>query len=151
MNDRITERDKKEKMQSSIIKWWNVHYMTPQELEEAAATETPEQTKAVTQDEPQEELVHGGEGAQDASEELTAIPDLPQQQNTVDETIRAQAAEAEAAREILDRLQREAEADEAKLQQEIEEAKLGVERIQSVLSEKDTALRELIEQTEDHE
>lgn len=34
MKDLIDERNKKEKMQNSILKWWNVHYMTPEELEE---------------------------------------------------------------------------------------------------------------------
>lgn len=39
MKDLITERDKREKMNQSIVKWWNVHYMTPEELEEAQAKE----------------------------------------------------------------------------------------------------------------
>ena len=34
MKDLIDERNRKEKMQNSILKWWNVHYMTPEELEE---------------------------------------------------------------------------------------------------------------------
>ncbi len=151
MNDRITERDKKEKMQNSIIKWWNVHYMTPQELEEAATGEEPEHTDADTKDEPREELVREEQGAERVTDDMTGLPELPKQQNVVDETVKAQAAEAEAAREILDRLQKEAEEDDAKLQREIEEVKQGAERIQSVLSEKDDALRELIEQTEDNE
>lgn len=39
MKDLIEERDKKDKMNRSIVKWWNVHYMTPEELEEAQAKE----------------------------------------------------------------------------------------------------------------
>ena len=39
MKDLIAERDKKEKMQHSIIKWWNVHYMTPEELTEEQVKE----------------------------------------------------------------------------------------------------------------
>lgn len=33
MKDLIEERDRKAKIQKSIIKSWNVHYMTPEELE----------------------------------------------------------------------------------------------------------------------
>lgn len=33
MKDLIAERDRREKIQKSIIKRWNVHYMTPDELE----------------------------------------------------------------------------------------------------------------------
>lgn len=33
MKDLIEERDRKEKIQRSIIKRWNVHYMTKEELE----------------------------------------------------------------------------------------------------------------------
>lgn len=33
MKDLIEERDRKEKIHNSIIKSWNVHYMTPEELE----------------------------------------------------------------------------------------------------------------------
>ena len=46
MKDLIEERDKKDKMKHSIVKWWNVHYMTPEELEE-------EQAKELTSDVPQ--------------------------------------------------------------------------------------------------
>ncbi len=33
MKDLIAERDRREKIHNSIIKSWNVHYMTPEELE----------------------------------------------------------------------------------------------------------------------
>ncbi len=33
MKDLIEERDRREKIHNSIIKSWNVHYMTPEELE----------------------------------------------------------------------------------------------------------------------
>lgn len=132
-----------EKMQHSIIKWWNVHYMTPQELEEAAAQEEPEPEQCEDTDESQEEPVQ--------SAQTMEMPDLPKQQNVVDQMLQAQTAEAEAAQEILDRLQREAEEDDAKLQQEIEQAKHDAEQIQTILSRKEDALRELIERTEDQE
>ncbi len=35
MRDLIRERNEKEKMDRTVIKWWNVHYMTPEELSEA--------------------------------------------------------------------------------------------------------------------
>ena len=31
MKDLIAERDKKEKMKHSVVKWWNVNNMTPEE------------------------------------------------------------------------------------------------------------------------
>ncbi|MGN0353018.1 MAG: hypothetical protein ACI4ES_15335 [Roseburia sp.] len=34
MKDLIEERDRKAKIQKSVIKSWNVHYMTPEELKE---------------------------------------------------------------------------------------------------------------------
>lgn len=37
MKDLIDERDEKEKIQRSIIKRWNVHYITQEELEEEKA------------------------------------------------------------------------------------------------------------------
>lgn len=37
MKDLIDERDEKEKIQRSIIKRWNVHYVTQEELEEEKA------------------------------------------------------------------------------------------------------------------
>ena len=39
MKDLIAERDKKEKMKHSIVKWWNVHDMTLEELTEEQARE----------------------------------------------------------------------------------------------------------------
>ena len=33
MKDLIRERNEKEKMERSVIKWWNVHYMTPEDLQ----------------------------------------------------------------------------------------------------------------------
>ena len=129
MKDLIAERDKKEKMKHSIVKWWNVHYMTPEELTEQQEKESPS-------------------AAPHASEEH------------------------EAAQEILDRLSREAAADEARKQQEIEQARMeaeakfnattgaysgaygseGIDRkhkdqINAILAEKDDALRNLIERT----
>ena len=51
MKDLIDERNKKEKMQNSILKWWNVHYMTPEELEEEQEKEhDPSVTGAGSQD-----------------------------------------------------------------------------------------------------
>ncbi len=128
MKDLIEERDKKEKMKHSIVKWWNVHYMTPDELGE------------------------------DQSEEESAEPEEDPAINS--------------AQEILDRLNREAEENEARKREEIEEAKLLAEghfnestgaysglygtgqvkdeereRINAILAEKDEALKHLIERT----
>ena len=131
MKDLIAERDKKEKMKHSIVKWWNVHYMTPEELTEQQEKEAPS-------------------AAPHASEDH------------------------EAAQEILDRLNREAAADEARKQQEIEKARMEAEakfnattgaysgaygadgadgaykeQIDAILAEKDDALRDLIQRTEE--
>ena len=129
MKDLIAERDKKEKMKHSIVKWWNVHYMTPEELAE-----------------------------EQAKERSSAVPQT--------------MGDHEAAQEIIDRLNREAAEDEARKRKEIEQARLeaeanfnattgaysgaygtdGVDRkhkeqIDAILSEKDEALRDLIERT----
>ena len=129
MKDLIAERDKKEKMKHSIVKWWNVHYMTPEELSE-----------------------------KQAKEESPVVP-----QTTDDQ---------DAAQAIIERLNREAEEGEERKRKEIEQARLeaeanfnvttgaysGVygtdvvdrkhkEQIDAILSEKDEALRDLIERT----
>ena len=133
MKDLIAERDKKEKMQHSIIKWWNVHYMTPEEL-------TEEQVKE-------------------------AAPEMPAADLQAADTL-------DAAQDIIDRLNREAAEDEARKQLEIEQARIAAEsnfneatgassgsygagsvherhreQIDSILAEKDEALRDLIERT----
>lgn len=140
MKDLIEERDKKEKMQHSIVKWWNVHYMTPDELE-------AEQAKA--------------EG--ETSDSTDDTPDA------------ASDAASDSAMEIFNRLQREAEEDEARKRREIEQVRLeaeanfnettgaysgsygsgGVkkqhqEQIDSILAEKDEELRKLIESAEEN-
>ena len=151
MKDLIAERDKKEKMKHSIVKWWNVHYMTPEELaaEEAKETEaaTSSQTMGVSA-----QLYDGVQNVQS-----------PLQSDTPD-----------AAQEILDRLNREAAEDEARKQQEIAQARLVAEanfnettgaysgaygtdgadgaykeQIDAILAEKDDALRNLIQRTEE--
>ena len=129
MKDLIAERDKKEKMKHSIVKWWNVHYMTPEEL-------TKEQAKEASS------------------------------------AMQKESGEPDTAQDIIDRLNREAAEDEARKRKEIEQARLeaeanfnattgaysgaygmdGVDRkhkeqINAILSEKDEALRDLIEHT----
>ena len=133
MKDLIAERDKKEKMEHSIVKWWNVHYMTPEELAE-------EQKKE-------------------------AAPEMQMDRPKAEDNL-------SAAQEIIDRLNREAAEDEARKRLEIEQARLDAEanfnestgaysgsygaghvdkehreQIDSILAEKDMALRDLIEQT----
>lgn len=147
MKDLIAERDKKEKMNHSIVKWWNVHYMTAEELAE-------EQRKEAVADGTQEalDLAAYDPVAVNAAEPAQELPD--------------------AAQEIIDRLNREAAEDEARKQQEIEEARRTAEanfnettgaysgaygadginekhreQIDAILAEKDEALRELIQRT----
>ena len=43
--DLIAERDKKEKMFKSVIKWWNVHYMTPEEARRAREEKAAEDAR----------------------------------------------------------------------------------------------------------
>lgn len=144
MKDLIKERDEKEKMEHSIVKWWNVHYMTPEELRAAQQTE-------------------------DRSAGMPAQPD-----RMSEDARELQIAEDDlhAAEAIIERLQQEAREDEARKRQEIEQAKQEAEanfnpttgaysgtygtgevneeaggQIQAILSEKDEALRDLIEQT----
>ena len=141
MKDLIAERDKKEKMEHSIVKWWNVHYMTPEELTEEQKKEASLHVSQAVQPEVNEEMYSAGDSL-------------------------------DAAQEIIDRLNREAAEDEARKQLEIEQAKLAAEanfnettgaysgsygagrvdkkhreQIDAILSEKDDALRDLIERT----
>lgn len=147
MKDLIEERDRKARMQHSIVKWWNVHYMTPEELtdkQKADETEGASQTEK-----------GADEGTPQSSEpDDNIVPD-----------------EYNSAQDILKRLEREAADDEAAKRQEIEDARIeaeanlntrtgaysGVygakgadgehkEQIDAILAEKDDALRDLIEQ-----
>ena len=152
MKDLIEERDKKEKMNHSIVKWWNVHYMTSEELEEM--------------DESLPGSMQGsGHSAhtQGPEEHVSSSPQMNEQ---------PQMEQADMAQEIIDRLNREAAEDEARKQQEIEQARMtaeanfneatgaysgayganGVkdkhrEQIDAILAEKDEALRDLIQRT----
>lgn len=153
MKDLIAERDKKEKMQQSIVKWWNVHYMTPEELEEEQAKE--------------EGLSE--ENAQDESVVADVQPEMDAEREMKEE-------DTDEAQEIIDRLNRAAEAKEAQMQQQIEEVRMETEgkyntatgsysgaygsggadavhqdQISAILAEKDDALRNLIEQTGEDE
>ena len=100
MKDLIAERDKKEKMLRSVIKRWNVHYMTQQEAEEEEKRKLGKsQNKSVPESEENE------------FDTETAMADMDPEQ-------------ARMAQEIIDRLNSEAMEDEAKKQKEIEEAKV---------------------------
>lgn len=151
MKDLIAERDKKAKMQQSIVKWWNVHYMTPEELkEEQAKEEDPPVAKA-----------------RDKSAMADVQPEMDAEREMNEE---------EEAQDIIDRLNRAAEAKEAQMQQQIEAVRMETEgkfntttgsysgaygsggadathqdQITAILAEKDDALRSLIEQTEEDE
>ena len=152
MKDLIAERDKKEKMNHSIVKWWNVHYMTAEELAEA-------QRKEAVADGTQETFVPTGA-------DLSAVQVASASAKNAREEV------SDAAQEIIDRLNREAAEDEARKQQEIEEARRTAEanfnestgaysgaygadginekhkeQIDAILAEKDEALRELIQRT----
>lgn len=147
MKDLIQERNEREKMEHSIVKWWNVHYMTPEELRAAQQAEKQEQVSVSTQ--PGQEM-NESQQLQTAEEELHSVE------------------------EILDQLEHEAKKDEIRRREEIEQAKIEAEsnynqttgaysgvygqtdvnekddgQIQAILSEKDDALRDLIKKTEE--
>ncbi len=150
MKDLIAERDKKQKMQKSIVKWWNVHYMTPEELTEE---QKKEDVSSFSQTEDVSVPSDNGEMIQEPVEEAAT--------EVIDE-----------AQEIIDRLNREAAEDEARKQAEIDQARLAAEanynettgaysgeygasgasgehkeKIDAILAEKDDALRDLIQRT----
>jgi hypothetical protein len=152
MRDLIAERDKKEKMEHSIVKWWNVHYTTPEELE---------QVQKQQEQEPAPTAAYVVDHSQSMPERASG---------------ESEAEEMQVAQEIIDRLNREAMDDEAALQREIEQAKQEAEanynettgapsgiygsqgadeehqeQIDAILAEKDDALRDLIERTEETE
>ena len=147
MKDLIQERNEREKMEHSIVKWWNVHYMTPEELRAAQQSEKQEQVSVSTQ--PGQEM-NESQQLQTAEEELHSVE------------------------EILEQLELEAKKDEIRRREEIEQAKIEAEsnynqttgaysgvygqtdvnekddgQIQAILSEKDDALRDLIKKTEE--
>ena len=147
MKDLIQERNEREKMEHSIVKWWNVHYMTPEELRAAQQAEKQEQVSVSTQ--PGQEM-NESQQLQTAEEELHSVE------------------------EILEQLEHEAKKDEIRRREEIEQAKIEAEsnynqttgaysgvygqtdvdekddgQIQAILSEKDDALRDLIKNTEE--
>ena len=147
MKDLIQERNEREKMEHSIVKWWNVHYMTPEELRAAQQAEKQEQVSVSTQ--PGQEM-NESQQLQTAEEELHSVE------------------------EILEQLELEAKKDEIRKREEIEQAKIEAEsnynqttgaysgvygqtdvnekddgQIQAILSEKDDALRDLIKNTEE--
>lgn len=153
MKDLIAERDKKLKIQKSIVKWWNVHYMTPEELAE-------EQEKEVASASSQT----AGDSAPSDNADGQMIQEL-EKENAADD-------EEETVQEILDRLSHEAEEDEARKREEIAQARLEAEanfneatsaysggygasgadgehkeKIDAILAEKDDALRDLIQRT----
>lgn len=129
MKDLIEERDKKEKMKHSIVKWWNVHYMTPEELAE-------EQAKEMTSDE------------QQTSGDTEAAQDIIDRLNR-------EAAEDEARkRQEIEQARRLAEANfnETTGAYSGSYGSDGVdhmhkEQIDAILAEKDEALRDLIERS----
>ena len=148
MKDLIEERDKKDKMKHSIVKWWNVHYMTPEELTAEQAREDESDMRQASHA-PYPEQTHAGNMSDSSA-----------------------AENLHAAQEIIDRLNREAAEDEARKQQEIEQARLAAEanfnettgsfsgtygvngvkekhreQIDAILAEKDEALRDLIKRT----
>ena len=141
MKDLIDERNRKEKMQNSILKWWNVHYMTPEELEEE-------------QEKEHDPSVTGTKHQSDSTE----------------------AQDAHNPQEIMEHLEQAAKEQEAKKQQEIEAAmkehrenynpltgsysgsygSSGVDsehedQIAAILTEKEDALRNLIEHADEVE
>lgn len=139
MRDLIAERDKKLNMENAIVKWWNVHYMTPQEL---AQMQEKSATMAAVQS---SDYQMGNEMSASPAQETSELKN-----QMSDEQIRA-------AQEIIDRLNREAKEDELKKRQEIAIAREAAEKkfeeeqritkgtIDHILAEKDEALRDMIE------
>ena len=129
MKDLIEERDKKDKMKHSIVKWWNVHYMTPEELEE-------EQEKELTSDVPQMS------GDLDAAQEII-------------DRLNREAAEDEARKQReIEQARRLAEENFNETTGAYSGAygSEGIdhrhkEQIDAILAEKDEALRDLIERS----
>lgn len=139
MRDLIAERDKKLHMESSIIKWWNVHYMTPQELAQMQANSAPM------------------DAAQSSDYQMNNEASLAPEQETSELENQMSDEQMRAAQEIIDRLNREAQEDELKKQQEISSAREAAEKkfeeeqkvtkgtIDHILAEKDETLRDIIE------
>lgn len=137
----------KEKMQRSVVKWWNVHYMTPEELEEQqekeqdasepAAESKPAKVQPETEarEEPEEE----SGGAQGIAERMSQAKEAEFQQQ-----IEAMRAESEgkynASTGSYSGAYGSGGADD-----------LHQDQISAILAEKDDALRSLIEQTEEEE
>ena len=76
MKDLIQERNEREKMEHSIVKWWNVHYMTPEELRAAQQAEKQEQVSVSTQ--PGQEM-NESQQLQTAEEELHSVEEILEQ------------------------------------------------------------------------
>lgn len=67
--DLIAKRDKKLKMDRSIVKGWNVHYQTLKEAEEAARLKKQRQEEEMqAQNHSEDEEAEGGEPDQEAEE-----------------------------------------------------------------------------------
>ena len=104
MKDLIAERDKKEKMQHSVVKWWNVHYMTPEELGVEPRKKPKPEVEVVSMDQ-----VNSGNVASVASSNTP-----PQSARTAEEekianlTSQMTDEQLQAAQDIIDRLNREA-------------------------------------------
>ena len=73
MKDLIAERDKKEKMEHSIVKWWNVHYMTPEELTEEQKKEASLHVSQAVQPEVNEEMYSAGDSLDAAQESIDRL------------------------------------------------------------------------------
>ena len=166
MKDLIAERDKKEKMQHSVVKWWNVHYMTPEELGVEPPKKPKPEVEVVSMDQ-----VNSGNVASVASSNTP-----PQSARTAEEekianlTSQMTDEQMQAAQDIIDRLNREAAQDEAIKQMEIEAVKASMEntfnattgansglygtagadaehksQIDSILAEKDDAFQSMLD------
>lgn len=103
--DLIAERDKKAQMVNGVIKWWNVHYTTPEDIgeEEISSTDVLNQSINNTTSN-NDDFVSYDDDLSDAVDDLMA--------NLTEE-------QAMAANDIIARLEREAAEDEAKKQAEI--------------------------------
>jgi hypothetical protein len=143
MKDLISERDKKQKMARSIVKWWNVHYTTPEELEQDEASATIDESTA--------------DQSSNESEEPTQ-----EESRTAQEIIERLNQEAQDDEEALEReIEQARQEADANLNQATG-APSGTygsqgsdgehkEQIEAILAEKDDALRDLIERTGDQE
>lgn len=123
MKDLIEERNKKEKMQHSVIKWWNAHYMTLEEL----GMEQPKKPKPEVELVSMEQVNSGNIASALPCDAQTQPARTAEEEKIANLTSQMTDEQMQAAQAIIDRLNQEAAYDEAIKQKEIEAAKANAE------------------------